>query len=109
MDIKKTLHMNVLFSYYKPLLTDKQQEYMQLYYSDDLSLGEIAEIYKVSRQAVHDTINRTEKTMETYEEKLHIISDTIKQAERVETLKEYVLEHYPDDANLSHLINQLTK
>lgn len=43
---------------------------MSLYYLDDYSLGEIAEEYDISRQAVYDNIKRTEAMLEEYEEKL---------------------------------------
>lgn len=62
--------MNFLFDFYEALLTDKQRSYMQLYYLDDLSLGEIAESYGISRQAVYDNIRRTEAMLEEYEIKL---------------------------------------
>lgn len=45
--------------------------YMELYYADDFSLGEIAEEYHVSRQAVYDNIKRTEK-FEDYEKTTHV-------------------------------------
>lgn len=70
--IEKTNRMNFLFDFYQALLTDKQRTYMELYYLDDLSLGEIAESYKVSRQAVYDNIRRTETMLEEYEEKLRL-------------------------------------
>lgn len=62
--------MNYLYDFYQSLLTPKQQSYMSLYYLDDYSLGEIAEEYHVSRQAVYDNIKRTEAMLEEYEEKL---------------------------------------
>lgn len=43
---------------------------MSLYYLDDYSLGEIADEYEVSRQAVYDNIKRTEAMLEEYEAKL---------------------------------------
>ena len=46
---------------------------MSLYYLDDYSLGEIAEEYDVSRQAVYDNIKRTEAMLEEYEEKLYYL------------------------------------
>ncbi len=64
--------MNFLFDFYQALLTDKQRSYMELYYLDDHSLGEIAESYKVSRQAVYDNIRRTEAMLEEYEDKLRL-------------------------------------
>lgn len=77
MEIEKTNRMNDLFEFYATLLTEKQMNYMELYYADDLSLGEIAEEYGVSRQAVYDNIRRTEKILEDYERKLHLFSDYI--------------------------------
>ncbi|MFJ8234390.1 putative DNA-binding protein [Ureibacillus sp. NPDC094379] len=70
--LEKTTRMNFLFDFYQALLTDKQRSYMELYYLDDHSLGEIAESYKVSRQAVYDNIRRTESMLEEYEEKLRL-------------------------------------
>lgn len=68
--LEKTNRMNYLYDFYQSLLTPKQQSYMSLYYLDDYSLGEIAEEYYVSRQAVYDNIKRTEAMLEEYEEKL---------------------------------------
>ena len=65
--------MNYLFDFYQSLLTSKQKSYMSLYYLDDFSLGEIAEEYDVSRQAVYDNIKRTEAMLEQYEEKLLLL------------------------------------
>lgn len=65
------------FEFYAALLTDKQMNYIELYYADDYSLAEIAEEFGVSRQAVYDNIKRTEKILEAYEMKLHMYSDYI--------------------------------
>lgn len=53
-----------LRAYYGPLLTDKQDDMLRLRYDEDLSFGEIAERYGVSRQAVLDTINKGAKHLE---------------------------------------------
>ncbi|MGR5868061.1 putative DNA-binding protein [Bacillus pacificus] len=71
--LEKTTRMNYLFDFYQSLLTQKQRSYMSLYYLDDLSLGEIAEEFDVSRQAVYDNIKRTEAMLEEYEEKLVLL------------------------------------
>ncbi|KYD08220.1 putative DNA-binding protein [Heyndrickxia sporothermodurans] len=68
--LEKTTRMNYLYDFYQSLLTPKQRSYMSLYYLDDFSLGEIAEEYEVSRQAVFDNIKRTEAMLEEYEKKL---------------------------------------
>ena len=68
--LEKTTRINYFYDFYQSLLTQKQQSYMSLYYLDDYSLGEIADEYDVSRQAVYDNIKRTEAMLEEYEEKL---------------------------------------
>ena len=62
----------MLYDFYGQLLTEKQREIMQFYYEDDFSLGEISENLKISRQAVYDTIKKSEKTLQEYEEKLRL-------------------------------------
>ncbi|MDG4655907.1 putative DNA-binding protein [Ectobacillus antri] len=71
--LEKTTRMNYLFDFYQSLLTPKQRSYMSLYYLDDYSLGEIAEEFEVSRQAVYDNIKRTEAMLEEYEDKLLLL------------------------------------
>ncbi|AFS70861.1 MULTISPECIES: putative DNA-binding protein [Exiguobacterium] len=70
MTLDKTNRMNYLIDFYQELLTPKQRNYMSLYYLDDFSLGEIADEFEVSRQAVYDNIKRTEAMLEQYEERL---------------------------------------
>ena len=60
----------LLYDYYGRMLTDKQQEYIDMRYNQDLSLGEIAEIQGVSRQAVFDNLSRTEALLRRMEENI---------------------------------------
>ena len=52
----QTFRMTMLFDFYGELLTDRQKEFYDLYYNEDLSLSEIAENYGISRQGVRDVI-----------------------------------------------------
>ncbi|SEB19518.1 hypothetical protein SAMN05421743_12613 [Thalassobacillus cyri] len=70
--LEKTTRINYLFDFYQTLLTPKQRNYMDLYYLEDYSLGEISETFDVSRQAVYDNIRRTEAMLEGYEDKLNL-------------------------------------
>ena len=88
--LEKTTRVNFLFDFYQSLLTDKQRLYMQLYYLDDLSLGEIAEQYGVSRQAVYDNVKRTEAMLEDYEKKLNLFEKHEGRLEIVELLEAMV-------------------
>ena len=62
--------INLLYDIYSSLLTERQQEILQLYFSENYSLGEIAVEYAVSRQAIHDLIRRSLSTIEKLENKL---------------------------------------
>ena len=99
--------MNALFEFYSTLLTTKQMNYMELYYADDYSLGEIAEEFEVSRQAVYDNIKRTEKILEDYEKRLHMYSDYMVRRQVYEQYQEYIASHYPKDETLQSFINEL--
>lgn len=63
----------MLFDFYGELLTDKQREYFDLHYNEDLSLAEIAEQSGISRQGVWDIIRRAEAAMVEVEEKTGLI------------------------------------
>ena len=104
MEIEKTNRMNALFEFYAALLTDKQMNYIELYYADDYSLAEIAEEFGVSRQAVYDNIKRTEKILEAYEMKLHMYSDYIVRSQ----IFDDIMEKYPDDSYLQEQIEILS-
>lgn len=71
--LEKVAWMNLLFDFYGQLLTDRQKDFMELYYGQDLSLGEIAEEFAVTRQAVHDTLKRATQLLSQYEEKLGLV------------------------------------
>lgn len=71
--LEKTVEISVLYDFYNQLLTEKQKNIVDLYYNQDLSLGEIADEFDVSRQAVYDMLKRTERLLYQYEEKLNFI------------------------------------
>jgi uncharacterized protein len=62
--------INLLYDIYAPLLTERQRQVLQLYFSDNYSLAEIADEYEISRQAVYDIIKRVLASLEKLEGKL---------------------------------------
>jgi predicted DNA-binding protein YlxM (UPF0122 family) len=72
--LEKTNRINLLIDFYEPLLTEKQGTFLKLYVHDDYSLGEIAENFNISRQAIYEHIKRAEQTLQDYEDKLQLLN-----------------------------------
>lgn len=65
--------VSLLFDFYGEMLTQKQQNYLEYYYNEDLSLCEIAENEGITRQGVWDMIKRAENQLYYMDEKLGLI------------------------------------
>jgi uncharacterized protein len=107
--LEKTTRINYLYDFYQSLLTEKQQSYMSLYYLDDYSLGEIAEEYEVSRQAVYDNIKRTEAMLEEYEAKLLLFQKFQERTKWISDMKELVEKDYFSKKELLSVVTELEK
>lgn len=108
--LEKTIRINDLYDFYHPLLTSKQQHYMSLYYRNDLSLSEIAEECHVSRQAVYDTIKRTEQMIEDYEQKLKLQEKFQRRQKLLQQLKHLVDVHVTENKEkMKQIVNTLEK
>ncbi|RHW48312.1 putative DNA-binding protein [Bombilactobacillus bombi] len=108
-NIEKTTQINMLYDFYQPLLTTKQNLYMQLYYGDDYSLGEIALLQQVSRQAVYDNLQRTVKILTKYEQQLHLYRNFLRREKLLRQLQKQVTQKYSDDVDLISVTNELMK
>ncbi|UTY38514.1 YlxM family DNA-binding protein [Allocoprobacillus halotolerans] len=86
-DLEKTQKVNLLMDCYEDLLTEKQRQYLSLYYEEDLSLSEIAEDFNVSRNAVYDQIKRAVASLEEYETKLHLMEKHIQRLHLIEKIE----------------------
>ena len=64
---------SLLYDFYGELLSWRQREVFSLYYEENLSLSEIAENIGISRQAVHITLGKANRDLETYEKNLRLI------------------------------------
>lgn len=95
----KTLEMTMLFDFFGELLSEKQREYFDLYYNEDLSLAEIAESAGISRQGVRDIIVRAENVLRETEEKTGVVRHFTEVQEVIHSLEEdasKLLELLPD-------------
>lgn len=79
--------MTLLYDFYGDLLTDRQKEFYDLYYNEDLSLAEIAENYGITRQGVRDVIVRAEALLTEIEDKTGIIRRFHKMQEYIQTIE----------------------
>jgi uncharacterized protein len=107
--LEKTTRVNYLFDFYQALLTPKQRNYMSYYYLDDYSLGEIADEYNVSRQAVYDNIKRTEAMLEQYEEKLDLFGKFQQRKDLIGNLKEMLSDSSASSLQILAAIESLEK
>lgn len=102
-NLEKTVRINMLLDFYGNLLTEKQLDYMQLYFKDDFSLQEIASLHNVSRNAIYDMITRTIKQLESYEEKLELYQKFCLRQEIIKNMR----TEFHDNEKVLLYINQL--
>ena len=93
------VEISLLMDIYSPLLTEKQKNIMELYYNDDLSLAEIAELNNTSRQAIHDLIKRCYKQILSYEDKLNLLKKSLERESVTESLLNDMKNKYSIEEN----------
>lgn len=105
-NLEKKQRVNLLMDCYEELLTDKQRNYLDLYYNNDLSLAEIAEMLDVSRNAVFDNLKKAVSSLEKYEDKLKILE---KHVERVDLIKRIEKEMDKDHQDIDNYLEMLKR
>lgn len=109
----QTYRMTMLFDFYGELLTPRQKEFFDLYYNEDLSLAEIAELAGISRQGVRDVIVRAEAVMQEVEDKTGIIKRFLSRGVHLDAIVSSAAEiqkinyRYYDDRRISQLTNMI--
>lgn len=97
---EKNLGIGYLLDFYGDILPERRRDIMELYYNDDLSLSEIAEQMGITRQAVRETVKKTEADLLFYEEKLGLLrrfTEAQTHANRAIALCEEAGEPVPDE------------
>ena len=69
------IYYNALYDYYANLLTSTQKSYYEEYYFNNLSLTEIADNYKVSKNAISKTLKEVVSKLLHYEEALSLYAN----------------------------------
>lgn len=97
----------LLYDFYGELLTEKQKQAYELHFLEDLSLGEIAEVMDISRQAVHDNLKKSDKQLHKYEEKLKLVDKFVRNKQYVNQIFEMATVSYEDDSQLRKRIDEI--
>lgn len=95
--IEKKMKISRFYDFYGELLTKNQKKIVDMYYNEDYSLGEIGDILGISRQAVHDSLKRSEKLIIEYEEKLGL----------VERFNKHIDEYGKINSEVENIINKV--
>lgn len=109
--MEKKVEISMLCDIYGKLLTQKQYEFINDYYNNDLSLTEIAENNNITRQAVRDLIKKGERKLFDYEEKLEFMKKTITQEQKIqEVLSELSkIKKNSTDKQIENILNSIRK
>ncbi|MFA5602338.1 MAG: sigma factor-like helix-turn-helix DNA-binding protein [Bacilli bacterium] len=91
--MKVVTYLNILYDYYGELLSDKQRSFFEDYYFNNLSLSEISENNKISRNAVHKQIKSIEVKLKEYESKLKLYEKSIKLNKIIDNIKDEALKN----------------
>lgn len=90
--MEEQVYLCRLYDYYGVLLTEKQQNYFESYYFDNLTLQEISENAKVTRNAIHKSLKEVLEKLKEYESKLHLLEKRDKLDDILSTLDKKVKE-----------------
>lgn len=109
--MEEKVKISMLCQFYGKLLTQKQCEFINDYYNNDLSLSEIAENNNITRQAVRDIIKKGEKKLFEYEEKLLFMKKTINQEKLAQSILENLnkIQKESSDKKVSNILEEVKK
>ena len=86
--MEEKVRISILLEIYGNLLTEKQYEFMDYYYNQDLSLSEIGDNNDITRQAVRTILLKSKKKLEEYENQLKFMQKEEKIKKCIEELEE---------------------
>ena len=86
--MEEKVRISILLELSGKLLTEKQYEFMDLYYNQDLSLSEIGDNEDITRQAVRTILLKSKKKLEEYEKQLKFMEKEEKIKKCIEELEE---------------------
>ena len=105
----KDLSITILMDFYGAMLTDKRYDALDMYYNQDMSLGEIAEELEISRQGVRDSVKHGEKQLMDYEEKLNLAERFMKIRDKISRINNILdqTEHFDSMDEIKSILNEI--
>ncbi len=102
--MEKIVKVAELFDIYGPLLNEKQRDVINCYYNEDLSLQEIADNNKKSKQAISDMMTRSVDKLFEFEDELSLL-------EKKEGLKDALMSirELMESSNYEQAIEKITE
>ena len=109
--MEKKVEISMLCDIYGKLLTEKQFEFINDYYNNDLGLSEIAENNNITRQAVRDIIKKGERKLFEYEEKLLFMKKTLTQEQKIQAILSELtkIQASSSDRKVENILNSIKK
>lgn len=107
--MNEILEQALLYDFYGELLTSHQKEIYEQFILEDLSLGEIAGDAGISRQGVHDLIKRCNRTLQGYEDKLHLVEKFLAIKGKLQDINRILDEYEADGDNAGKLVADIRK
>lgn len=109
--MEKNIEVSMLCQLYGKLLTKKQYELINDYYNKDYSLSEIAQNYKITRQAVRDRIKKGEKKLFELEESLGFMKRMLNQEKAIDHILTQLskIQSKDSDKEVSKILDHVRK
>ena len=104
--LDKLYELSLLYDFYGELLKENHRQMFEDYVLNNYSLGEIAQERGISRQGVHDSVKRTSRQLEEYEEKLGLLEKFKKTKEKVSQIQ-LLAENRPELKEIYHLSKEI--
>lgn len=105
--MEKILEQTLLYDFYGELMTEHQRQVYEDVVLNDFSLSEVAQNRGISRQGVHDMIRRCNKSLEEYENKLHLVEKFLAIRRNVEEIRR--LTENPGDGDVAKVMEKIER
>lgn len=86
-ELDEIVELSYLYDFYGALLKENHRRIFEDYVLNNLSLGEIASEYEITRQGVYDVVRRCRIRLREYEEKLQLVCKFQKTGQKLQEIE----------------------